>query len=119
MKLPCIHDSTISDAAEKRYTFPVQAVQKGMTYSDLTGHHRITDGSNIAGVPLYLSLIHISYPALYILPHIVSTGFICDCPTASASFNIMATMTFSLQILFVTNIPKDVAVIPYLEQTIC
>ena len=36
MKLPCIHDSTISDAAEKRYTFPVQAVQKGMTYSDLT-----------------------------------------------------------------------------------
>ena len=56
MKLPCIHDSTISDAAEKRYTFPVQAVQKGMTYSDLTGHHRITDGSNIASVPLYHGL---------------------------------------------------------------
>ena len=66
MKLPCIHDSTISDAAEKRYTFPVQAVQKGMTYSDLTGHHRITDGSNIAGVPLYHGLrggtaVHLQY----------------------------------------------------------
>ena len=56
MKLPCIHDCTISDAAEKRYTFPVQAVQKGMTYSDLIGLHRITNGSNIASVPLYHGL---------------------------------------------------------------